>query len=216
MKSESRSKKLAERSRGMLSSRFEKALVYAAKAHAGHLRKGSSIPYVSHLLAVTSITLEHGANEDEAIAALLHDAVEDAGGKARLADIELKFGKGVANIVAGCTDTDKTPKPPWAERKRAYVAHMRHAPLSVKLVSAADKLHNSRALLSDYRTFGNALWNRFNGGKEGTLWYHRALVKALRCRRLKFLVRDLDAAVSELEKLANGGKPVLEPPSISK
>ncbi len=215
MKIKSRSKKATGKGRALLSSRFEEALVYAAKAHADHSRKGSDIPYLSHLLGVTGIALEHGANENEAIAALLHDAVEDAGGKARLADIELKFGKPVAAIVAGCTDTDKTPKPPWAKRKKAYVARMRRAPLSVKLVSASDKLHNCRALVSDYRTFGEALWGRFKGGKEGTLWYYRAMVRVLGCPRLKVLVRDLDITVTELEKLANSGKPVLEPPRIS-
>ena len=214
MKSESRSKKPAENA-PLLSSRFEKALVYAARAHACHARKGGNIPYVSHLLAVTAIALEHGANEEEAIAALLHDAVEDAGGKARLDDIELKFGKPVAAIVVGCTDTDKIPKPPWAERKKAYVARMRRAPLSVKLISAADKLHNCRSLLSDYRSLGEALWGRFKGGKEGTLWYYRAMVKVLTCPRLSALVRELDIAVTELEKLANGGKSVLAPPPIS-
>lgn len=196
--------------------RFEQALVYAAQIHAGQLRKGTSIPYLSHLLAVTAIALEHGATEDEAIAALLHDAVEDAGGKARLADIEMRFGRRVARIVAGCTDTDQTPKPPWAERKTAHVAHLRRAPLSVKLVSAADKLHNTRAILSDYRTLGDALWSRFNGGKEGTLWYYRALVRNFTGRRMRRLAQDLDATVTELEKLANGGRPVLQPPSTPK
>jgi len=199
-----------------LSPRFEHALVYAAQIHAGQLRKGTPIPYLSHLLAVTAIALEHGATEDEAIAALLHDAVEDAGGKARLADLEIRFGKRVAGIVAGCTDTDQTPKPPWAERKKAHVAHLRRASASVKLVAAADKLHNTRAILSDYRTLGDALWSRFKGGKAGTLWYFRAMARTFTGPRLSRLVYDLDAAVTELEKLANGGKPVLQPPSIAK
>ncbi len=155
------------------------------------------------MLAVTAIVLEQGGTEDEAIAALLHDAVEDAGGKARLADIAVRFGKRVARIVAGCSDADETPKPPWTERKTAYVAHVRRASSSVKLVSAADKLHNTRAILSDYYTLGEALWSRFKGGKAGTLWYYRALVNALRGPRLRNLVRDLDTTVSELERLAN-------------
>jgi (p)ppGpp synthase/HD superfamily hydrolase len=195
------------------SPKFQEALVYAAQAHACQLRKGSRIPYLSHLLAVTALALEHGATEAEAIAALLHDAVEDAGGKARLADIETHFGKAVASIVAGCTDTDQFPKPPWRERKTAYVAHLRQAPLSVKLVAAADKLHNARAILSDYRALGDAVWSHFKGGKSGTLWYHRAMVSAFSEPPLRRLAEDLDATVTELESLANDGKPVLEPPS---
>jgi (p)ppGpp synthase/HD superfamily hydrolase len=192
---------------------FQEALVYAAQAHAGQPRKGTRIPYLSHLLAVTALALENGATDYEAIAALLHDAVEDAGGKPRLADIEARFGKDVAAIVAGCTDADVIPKPPWRARKTTYVAHLRDAPLSVKLVAAADKLHNAQAILSDYRALGEALWSRFNGGKAGTLWYHRAMVSALSEPRLRPLAQALDATVTELEELANGGKPVLEPPS---
>jgi (p)ppGpp synthase/HD superfamily hydrolase len=195
-----------------LSPRFEQALAYAAQIHAGQLRRGTKIPYLSHLLAVTGIALEHGATEDEAIAALLHDAVEDAGGEARLADLEVRFGHRVARIVAGCTDTDQTPKPPWAERKTAHLAHLRRAPLPVKLVSACDKLHNSRSILSDCRILGDALWGRFHGGKEGTLWYYRAVVSAFGGPRLRGLAQDLDATVTELERLANGGKPVLKLP----
>lgn len=200
----------------ILSPRFERALAYSAQIHAGQLRKQTETPYVAHLLAVTAIALEHGATEEEAIAALLHDAVEDAGGKPRLVDLEVRFGKRVAGIVAGCTDTDQTPKPPWAERKRAYVARIRQASASVKLVAAADKLHNSRAILSDYRTLGDALWSRFNGGKAGTLWYYRALVKAFSGRRLRRLVQELDRTVTELERLANGGKPVRKLPPTGK
>jgi GTP pyrophosphokinase len=132
-----------------LSPQFEKALLYATRIHGGQLRKKTRIPYSAHILGVTAIALEYGANETEAIAALLHDAVEDCGGAKRLRDIERKFGKAVAKIVDGCTDTDQVPKPPWLERKKAYVAHVRHAPLSTKLVSASDKLHNVRAVLTN-------------------------------------------------------------------
>src|SRR5437773_10990452 len=110
-----------------LSRQFEKALVYATRAHCDQTRKKTKIPYIAHILGVTAIAMEYGANETEAIAALLHDAVEDCGGEKRLRDIEKKFGKGVAKIVQGCTDTDQTPKPPWLERKKAYGAHVRHA-----------------------------------------------------------------------------------------
>jgi (p)ppGpp synthase/HD superfamily hydrolase len=192
-----------------LSAKFEKALVCATRAHGGQLRKKTKIPYAAHILGVAAIALEYGATEQEAIAALLHDAVEDAGGAKRLKDIERRFGKTVARIVAGCTDTDQMPKPPWLQRKKAYVDHVRHAPTSVKLVSASDKLHNARAILADYRREGDKLWSRFNGGKEGTLWYYRALVRGFREeKRIRPLVQELDRVVSQLEAIANNGKPL--------
>jgi GTP pyrophosphokinase len=175
-----------------LSTRFEEALVLATCLHADQTRKGTAIPYISHLLAVTAIVLEHGGNEDEAIAALLHDSIEDQGGAATREEIRRQFGDRVVEIVDGCTDTDVMPKPPWRERKEAYLAHIIEATGSVRLVSAADKLHNARAILEDYRIIGEALWNRFNGGKEGTLWYYRSAVDALRKVRV----------VSEIEYLA--------------
>jgi GTP pyrophosphokinase len=154
-----------------LSSRFDEALQYAALIHAGQTRKGTSIPYVAHLLGVASIALEHGANEDEAIRALLHDAAEDAGGVGRIDDIRQRFGDAVADIVEGCTDTVVIPKPPWRPRKEEYIAHVADASAAVRLVSAADKLQYARAILRDLRHLGEDLWRRFNGGKKGTLWY---------------------------------------------
>lgn len=188
-----------------LTPRFEDALTYAARLHSRQVRKGSAIPYVSHLLAVAAIALEHGANEDEAIAALLHDAVEDQGGVETQADIRRCFGDSVAEIVAGCTDTARTPKPPWRKRKEAYVAHVRTASPSVRLVSAADKLHNARTILLDYRRWGESLWDRFQGGRSGTLWYYRALVQAFRQAGDSPLVEELDRVVTELEELAGVG-----------
>lgn len=186
-----------------LTTKFEEALQYATRIHAGQLRKGTEIPYVSHLLGVASLTLEHGGTENEAIGALLHDAAEDAGGAPRLADIRQHFGDAVADIVAGCTDTTETPKPPWRARKEAYITHVRAASASVRLVSAADKLHNARAILRDYRELGDALWPRFNGGKEGTLWYYRALTHAFReAGGHGGLVAELDRTVAELEQLS--------------
>ncbi len=138
--------------------RFEDALAYAARLHAGQRRKGTDIPYVSHLLAVASLAIENGADEDEAIAALLHDAVEDQGGRRRLHAIRRRYGARVAELVAGCTDADVTPKPPWRQRKVRYLEHLRTASPSVRLVSACDKLHNARAILADYRRLGDALW----------------------------------------------------------
>src|SRR5260221_5378009 len=160
-----------------LSPRFEQALVYSAILHAGQARKKSSIPYLSHVLSVAALALENGANEDEAIAALLHDAVEDAGGMPRLEDIGCRFGSEVAEIVLGCTDTDQTPKPPWKERKERYIAHLAHGSDSVKLVSCADKLHKRRSIGTDLRELGDAVWSRFTGGKEGKLWDYQALIE---------------------------------------
>ena len=150
-----------------LSPRFDQALHYAALVHAGQSRKGTDIPYLAHLLGVASIALEHGANEDEAIGALLHDAGEDAGGDGRIEDIRHRFGDAVADIVQGCTDAVTLPKPPWRKRKEDYIAHVPKASASVRLVSASDKLHNARAILRDYRRLGEALWPRFNGGNDG-------------------------------------------------
>ena len=149
-----------------LSTRFEEALILATRLHAGQVRKGTTIPYIAHLLGVTSIVLEHGGDEEEAIAALLHDAAEDQGGKAILEDIRGRFGYGVAEIVEGCTDAWTDPKPPWRERKQAYVAALRRASASVRLVSSADKLHNARAILGDYRALGEAVWERFPAAEK--------------------------------------------------
>lgn len=196
-----------------LSRQFEKALVYAARIHGGQLRKKTRIPYIAHILGVTAIAMEYRATETEAIGALLHDAVEDCGGAKRLHDIERKFGKAVAKIVEGCTDTDQTPKPPWLARKKAYIAHLRRAPVSTQIVSAADKLHNLRAILMDYRTEGDKLWSRFNGGKEGTLWYYAALLEAFPgSKRLGPLLAELERTLITLEALANNGRRVTKPP----
>ncbi|MHB1037991.1 MAG: HD domain-containing protein [Pirellulales bacterium] len=183
-----------------LSSRFEEALVYAARLHADQQRKGSGVPYVAHLLGVASIALENGAGEDEAIAALLHDAIEDQGGAATREEIRRRFGEVVVAIVDGCTDSDTQPKPPWRQRKEAYLAHLRTAGPSVRLVSAADKLHNARAILWDYRLEGEALWRRFKGGREGSLWYYWSLIAVYRQAGSTPLVEELDRVVSEIER----------------
>ena len=182
--------------------KFEEALLYAARVHRDQTRKGTNIPYVTHLLGVAAIVGENGGTENEVVAALLHDAPEDQGGEARLEDIRERFGDEVAAIVAGNTDTFENPKPPWHERKEAYVAHVRNAPKSVRLVSAADKLHNARSVLADLRSVGDPLWQRFNGGREGTLWYYRALVEAFETAGSNPVVEELDRVVGELEHLA--------------
>ena len=190
------------RSKMKLSPKFEEALVYATRVHGGQLRKKTQIPYIGHLLGVTAIALEYGATEVEAIGALLHDAVEDGGGPERQRDIEKQFGKEVAEIVAGCTDSDETPKPPWRERKERYIAHLRTASASTRLVSASDKLHNSRAIVHNLREDGDEVWSRFKAGKEGALWYYSSLVTAFREHGASPLVEELDRVVSEMENLA--------------
>jgi GTP pyrophosphokinase len=184
-----------------LSDKFSEALELAAEMHRDQYRKGTPIPYVSHLLAVAAIVLEHGGSENEAIAALLHDAIEDAGGDTARQEIRRRFGGEVVAIVDGCTDAETVPKPPWEERKRAYVAHLAEAPPSVLLVSAADKLHNARSITADYRVLGEELWSRFNGGREGTLWYYRELADKFNELAPSLLSRELARTVTELEDL---------------
>ncbi len=201
----------------ILSPRFDQALGYVTILHSGQTRKGTAVPYIAHLLAVAGIALDYGATEDEAVAALLHDAVEDAGGRRRLYDIRCRFGQAVADVVAGCSDAVGAPKPPWRERKEAYLRRLAEAPSPVVLVAAADKLHNVRSLLADYRACGEAVWGRFKGGREGTLWYCRSLVEALSrppdlpdgTRRL---VEELGRVVGDLEAAAAGGRPSGEAP----
>jgi GTP pyrophosphokinase len=195
----------------VLSERFERALLYAAQLHASQLRKGSRVPYVAHLLGVAAIALEHGANEDEAIAALLHDAVEDQGGQKTLNVIRREFGPIVADIVAACSDTDVTPKPPWRPRKEAYLAHLRRAPASVRLVSAADKVHNARSTVADLRAHGKRTWSRFHAGPAEQLWYYRSLVTIFRRRGPKPLADELDRVVLEMERLVRGAERVRRP-----
>jgi (p)ppGpp synthase/HD superfamily hydrolase len=187
-----------------LGPRLERAFSYAAKMHAGQSRKGTAVPYLSHLMAVTSLVLEAGGDEEMAIAALLHDVVEDCGGMPRLREIRRMFGARVARIVEGCTDSFVEPKPDWIERKRGYLEEVKHADDETRLVSASDKLHNVRTILSDYRKDGDAIWARFNGKKEGTLWYYRALSDEY-ARTPNRITRELELAVEELERLCGDG-----------
>jgi len=182
--------------------RFLKAFQFAAKMHAGQARKASTIPYIAHLMGVASLVLEAGGDEDLAIAALLHDVVEDCGGAPMLQRVRRQFGARVAKIVEGCTDSDIDPKPPWRQRKENYLTHLKHADAETRLVSAADKLNNVRSILSDYRRHGEFVWERFHGGREGTLWYYRALLDEFLRDRPNRITCDLDLAVRELELLA--------------
>jgi GTP pyrophosphokinase len=190
-----------------LGPRFLRAFLFAAEKHAGQGRKASTVPYIAHLMGVASLVLEAGGDEDLAIAALLHDVVEDCGGAPMLKEVRRRFGKRVANIVEGCTDTDIDPKPPWRERKENYLRHLRNADPDTRLVSAADKLHNVRSILTDYRDVGESIWARFNGGRDGTLWYYRVLLDEFLRRKPNRITRELELAVNDLELAAKGNKP---------
>jgi (p)ppGpp synthase/HD superfamily hydrolase len=182
----------------MLTERFDEALAYASRVHREQCRKGTDTPYISHLLGTAAIALENGADEDQAIAALLHDAVEDQGGAARLADIRARFGERVAEMVDHCTDTDIEPKPPWRARKEAYIASLARKPTASLAVSLADKTHNAGAIVADLASVGEVVWDRFTGGRDGSLWYYNSLVTAFRERiggagaeRLAVLVEEM-------------------------
>ena len=182
-----------------LGPRFEQALIFASRKHAGQSRKATAVPYIAHLLSVTGLVLEAGGDEDLAIAALLHDVVEDCGGAPMLEEIRRSFGERVAHVVEGCTDTDLDPKPPWRQRKEDYLKHLQTADSDVRLVSAADKLHNARSILADYREIGESVWRRFQGKRDGTLWYYRSLVDEFRKRDANPLANQLERVVKELE-----------------
>jgi (p)ppGpp synthase/HD superfamily hydrolase len=188
-----------------LGPRFLRAFVFAAEKHAGQTRKASTIPYIAHLMGVASLVLEFGGDEDMAIAALLHDVVEDCGGKPMLKEVRRRFGSRVAKIVEGCTDSDTDPKPPWRERKETYIRHLKTADAETRLVSAADKLNNVRSILSDHREVGESVWSRFQGGRDGTLWYYRALLDEFLRGKPNRLIRELELAIRELESLGVAG-----------
>ncbi len=183
--------------------RFRQALDYTSELHAEQRRKGTSIPYVSHLLAVCALVWEDGGDEDEAIAALLHDAVEDQGGKPILEEIGRRFGGRVAGIVAECTDTDEVPKPPWRKRKEDYLARLPAASPEALRVSCADKLHNARSLVADYRRVGERLWERFSANRDETLWYYRSLLRVYQERGAGALAEELGRVIAELEALVS-------------
>ena len=159
----------------MLTRRYDDALVYASELHRTQVRKGTCIPYLSHLLSVSALVLKNGGDEDQAIAGLLHDAAEDQGGEATLEIIRLRFGERVAGMVADCTDSWSTPKRPWRERKEAYLASMPSKHPDSWLVSLADKTDNARAIMGGYRESGDAVWSRFTADKAGVIWYYQAL-----------------------------------------
>jgi (p)ppGpp synthase/HD superfamily hydrolase len=190
-----------------LSERFDEALTYASDLHRTQTRKGSDIPYIGHLLSVASLIIEGGGTETQAIAGLLHDAVEDQGGAPVLADIREKFGDDVATIVAECSDTDVVPKPPWKKRKQDYIDHLGDASEATILVSLADKLDNARAILRDYRIDGDELWQRFSvHDPQQHLWYYRSLLAVYQSRNSTWLVAELARVLGELEALVTAAK----------
>ncbi len=182
--------------------RYGKALAFAAEKHAGQKRKGTRIPYISHPIAVASLVLEYGGDEDEVIAALLHDVAEDCGGQEALDEIREKFGMGVAAIVRGCSDTLETPKPKWRQRKQTFIDDLQGAPASVRLVAAADKLHNARSIVKDQRNLGDGVWSRFSASKEEVLWYYDAVTRALSARGTSPLIAELERAVGKMAREA--------------
>jgi hypothetical protein len=170
----------------VLTGRYVEAFGYAAELHTGDVRKGGNVPYLAHLMTVSALVLDHGGDETQAVAGLLHDAAEDHGGRERLADIDRRFGQSVADIVERCSDSlvaDRNQKPPWWPRKVAYIERFSNLPHDspALIVAAADKLHNARSLLADYRGVGEELWLRFNrtSGRAGQRWYYGRLAEVL-------------------------------------
>jgi (p)ppGpp synthase/HD superfamily hydrolase len=185
----------------LVSARFACAFTLAVELHGDHVRKGTGVPYLTHLMAVSSLVGEYGGDEDLMIAALLHDALEDRPDRITLSQINARFGWRVGRVVEGCSDCQSFPKPPWEQRKRAYLARLPGESGDVKLVSAADKLHNASALLRDARLMGDAHWSRFNASKDRQCWYLRSCVTALSDGWWNEIVARLDETVASLESL---------------
>jgi HD domain len=205
-----------------VSAKFQHAVWYASAMHERQYRKGTDIPYVAHLLAVASIVMEAGGDEEEAIAALLHDGPEDQGGRPRLGDIRRHFGAHVATIVEHCSDTLEAPKPAWRERKRAYIERLAASTsVSTLLVSAADKLHNARSTLRDLKTTANTalVWRRFGASPAETIKNYHGLIAAyqngVHDRRREQIVRELVETVDELAAFVTAESTSEEPRSVS-
>jgi (p)ppGpp synthase/HD superfamily hydrolase len=195
-------RKMTKTDHPLLGKRFEEAFLFANRLHAEQKRKASGAPYLSHLLSVAALVLQDGGDEDEAVAALLHDAAEDQGGEETLETIRERFGEKVASIVVDCSDTFETPKPPWKGRKEAYIARIQNfSPQSIRVIQA-DKLHNARALLRELRNQGEVIWDSFNGKKEGTLWYNRTLHNILGETNQGYLWLEFGRVLEQIEQLA--------------
>jgi (p)ppGpp synthase/HD superfamily hydrolase len=194
-----------------LTGQFSKALVYAELKHHNQVRKGGDIPYLGHLLSVAGLVIDDNGSEAQAIAALLHDCVEDAGGAPTLEEIKANFGDDVARIVSECSDTDETPKPPWRDRKSSYIAHLAEVGEDTILVSLADKLDNARAILRDFRADGPPLWQRFTVTDPADhLWYYGKLLGAYRSRGAEsWMVEELGRVLDELTGLVTAREPTV-------
>lgn len=190
--------------------KFDEAMLFAHDLHRYDVRKGTGAPYISHLLGVCSLVIDYGGDEEMAIAALLHDAVEDHGGHPMLEQIRERFGERVARIVDGCTDSyvlDATKKEPWRQRKETYIARVAHEDADVRLVSAADKLYNCRTILRDLRAQGIASLDRFKGGRKDTVWYYDELVHAFRAAGANPLLEELTHCVAEMKRITGYNRP---------
>lgn len=189
----------------MLSEKFCEALQFAFVTHQRQLRKGTQVPYITHLLAVAAMVGENGGDEEIMIAALLHDSMEDQG--VTQGELASRFGERVANIVEACSDSTTQPKPPWRGRKERYIAHLREAEPSVRLISVADKLHNAQSILADLRKIGSEVWARFNAGPDEILWYYRSVIEALREGWDHLLIDQLEDIIEEIEQFTKGRVP---------
>jgi (p)ppGpp synthase/HD superfamily hydrolase len=179
--------------------RLEEAFAFAAEKHRAQVRKGTGVPYLTHLMAVAATVGDHGGDESQVIAALLHDIVEDQG--VSFEEIAARFGPAVAEIVAACTDATSRPKPSWRERKERHVTHLRGAPAAVKLVVVSDKLHNAQSIVRDHRTLGPEVWRRFSAPRADSIWYYRAMADALAEGWEHPLIDELRGVVAVLETL---------------
>lgn len=184
----------------ILTEKFELALVYATRLHAHQVRKVDGTPYIAHLLSVAALVIEAGGNEAEAIAALLHDSLEDQGGEQTQAEIRQQFGEEVLDIIKGCTESEEIPKPPWMERKQRYLHQLQTASPSVRLVSLADKLHNARSLLASLHKYGEEAWTYFKAGKASKIWFYQALLSIYRTTNQPWMVEELERVLLEIER----------------
>ncbi len=194
--------------------RFERALILAHGLHQNQVRKGTPVPYISHLMAVSSLVLEDGGTEDEAIAALLHDAVEDQGGRPTLNRIRELFGQRVAELVEGCTDAYGSPKPPWRKRKEDHLAHLAQADPGVQRIKVADMLHNVRCTLKGFRELGAALWERFSVGRDEQLWYYRSVCRVFSKEKVSANLPELRRAVALLTRLCRASAKATASPAL--
>lgn len=184
--------------------RLADAFTFATIAHAEQKRKGTTIPYVSHLMSVSALVLEHGGDEDQAIAGLLHDVIEDCGA-AYEPIIREQFGERVTRIVRACTDADTTPKPPWQQRKTTYLQHLEQESPEVLLVSACDKLHNARAIVSDQHAIGQTVFERFSATQAQVLWYYESLAEIYLSKMPGRLADEVARNVDHMHAMAGGG-----------